>query len=146
MSKHLAVADAVKAMVKEALDFATVKGMDLEEAKPTLIDELGQAIIRSGDPGEPEIDLSPPAYWWERTFPIELASYDESSRTAREVLAEMATLVGEAIAADRYLGGLCTWLDASAPTDGEMDARGARPIAWSDFTIIATYSTSSPLG
>jgi hypothetical protein len=146
MSKHLAIAEAVKALVKSALPIATVRGMDLDEAKPAAIGELGQAIVRSGDPGEPEVDLSPPTWWYERSFPVELASYDEPARTAQQVLAEMAKLVGDAIEADRYLGGLCSWLDASAPADGETDLRGAKPIGWCDFTIIVSYSTTSPLG
>lgn len=146
MSKHVAVAEAVKALVKLALPVSTVRGMDLDEAKPLSIGELGQAIVRSGDPGEPEIDLSPPTYWFDRSFPIELASYDTPATTAQASLGAMATAIGAAIAADRYLGGLVTWLDATAPADGEMDLRGAKPIGWSDFAIIATYSTTSPLG
>lgn len=146
MSKHLAVAEAVKALVKAALPVARVKGMSLDDVKPEKIDELGEAIVRSGDPGEPEIDLSPPTYYYERSFPIELASYDEPTRTAQQVLAAMAFAIGQAIEANRFLGGLCIWLDATAPAEGEMDLRGARPIGWSDFTIVASYSTPSPLG
>ncbi|WP_294354043.1 hypothetical protein [uncultured Sphingomonas sp.] len=146
MSKHQEVAAAVKELVKRALPVAKVIGMDLDEAKPTSIGELGQAIVRSGDAGEPEIDLSPPTWWWERTFPIELAARNEPSRSAQEVLAEMAMKVGVEISSDPYLGGLCVWLDATAPTDGEVDERGAAPIAWCDFGIVASYSTTSPLG
>lgn len=113
---------------------------------PMMVGDLGQAIVRFGDPGEPEIDLSPPTWWWDRNFPIELAAKDEPGRPAREVLAEMAKQVGDAIQADPYLGGLCSWLDASAPVSGEVDQRGAAPIAWCDFAIIASYSTTSPLG
>ena len=43
--------------------------------------------------------------------------------------------------ADRSLGGLCFWLDAEAPTDDEADGLG-----FADFTIVASYSTISPLG
>lgn len=146
MSKHQAVAAAVKALVKAALPVARVTGMDLKDAKPSRIDELGEAIVRSGDPGEPEVDLSPPTWWWERSFPIELAARDEPTRTAQEVLAAMAMQIGAAIAANRNLGGLCIWLDATAPADGEVDERGAAPIAWCDFAILASYSTTSPLG
>lgn len=146
MSKHEEVEDAVKALVKRALPVATVIGMDLEEAKPTMIGELGQVIVRSGDPGEPEVDLSPPTWWWERSFPIELAAKDEPSRPAKTVLAAMAMAIGAEIAADPYLAGLCSWLDASAPVSGEVDQRGAAPIAWCDFAILASYSTTSPLG
>lgn len=146
MSKHQAVAAAVKALVKAALPVARVTGMDLKEAKPTTIGDLGQAIVRSGDPGDPEVDMSPPTWWWERSFPIELAAKDEPARSAQEVLAEMAMKIGAAIARDRTLGKLCIYLDATAPTDGELDERGTAPIAWCDFAIVASYSTTSPLG
>lgn len=146
MSMHLAVADAVKALVKSALPVSKVTGMSLEDAKPATIGELGEVIVRSGDPGDPDIDLSPPTYWYERVFPIELAAYDEPNRTAREVMAAMGAAIGAAIAADRFLGGLCIWLDATAPVEGESDLRGARSIGWTDFAIVASYSTTSPLG
>ena len=146
MSKHLEVPEAVKAMVKLALPGATVLGMNSDEAKPETVGPLGMVIVRSGDPGDPEIDLSPPAYHFERVIPIELAAYQSGTQSYRRSLAAMIAAIGALIVADRSLGGLCDWLDAEAPTDGDSDALGAAPLGWADFNIIASYATTSPLG
>lgn len=145
MATRLDVLAAVKALVEQALPGATVRGMDTDEAKPIAVGPDGMVIVRSGDPGPAEIDLSPPTYNYEHNIPVELAAYRSSTQTAQEVLAVMMAAIGAAIAADRFLGGRCTWLDADAPSDGETDASGAVPIGWADFAIIASYSTTNPL-
>jgi len=146
MSKRVDVLAAVKALIQDALPGATVKGMSAEEAKPETVGPLGMVIVRSGDPGQPEVDLSPPTYWWEHNIPVEVAAYQSSWQTSQQVLDDMLTAIGAALIADRTLGGLCLWLDAEAPTDGETEIRGAAAIGWADFAIVATYSTNSPLG
>lgn len=146
MTKRVEVLSAVKALVQLALPGASVRGMSAEEAKPETVGPLGMAIVRSGDPGEPDIDLSPATYWWEHSIPIELAGYQSAGRSSQEALDDMVAAIWAGIVADRSLGGLCTWLDAEAPTDGETDLRGAKPLGWADFNIIASYSTDSPIG
>lgn len=140
MSKRFDVGVALKALIEAALPNSKVRGMEPDEAKPSSVDDFGLVVVRSGDPGTPDIDLSPPTYWYEHQFPIEIAA-----RT-REQLDTMMVAIGNAIIADRFLGGLCTYLDAEAPVDGEMQTVGAAALSWADFTIIATYSTTSPLG
>ena len=48
--------------------------------------------------------------------------------------------------ADPTLGGLCIFLDATMPVDGEQDHPGAIPVGWADFNLVPFYSTTSPLG
>lgn len=145
-SRRVEVAEALKLLVARALPGATVKGMVAEEAKPSRVDALGLAIVRSGDPGPPDIDLSPPAYNYEHDFPVELAAQETATHTSQQILDDMMLAIGAAIAADRMLGGLCTWLDAEAPTDGEAETGGAAAIGWAEFRIVASYTTTSPLG
>jgi hypothetical protein len=145
MSKRLQVLEAVKALVQTALPGAAVKGMTGDEAKPDTVGPLGMVIVRSGDPGQPQIDLSPPTYNYDHDIPMEVAAYKSSTLTSQQVLDAMMMRIGEAVEADRTLGGLVDWLDVDAPTDGEIDARGATPVGWADFTITATYSTTNPL-
>ena len=146
MSKRFDVGEAVKALVSRAVPNSKVIGMEPDEARPTTVGELGLVIVRSGDPGSPDIDLSPPVYWYDHTFPIELAAVRDGARTARQVLDDMLTAIGGEIEADRSLGGLCTYLAGEAPIDGETQTNGAAAISWADAAIIATYSTTSPLG
>lgn len=146
MSKRVDVLDAVKALAKRAVPHAVVRGMSTDEAKPMAVDPLGMVIVRSGDPGDPEVDLCPPTYWWEHRIPIELAAYATPARTSQQVLDEMLTGFDREIRADRTLGGLCLYLDAEAPSDGESEVTGGKAVGWADFAIIASYSTTSPLG
>lgn len=145
MSKRVEVLEAVKALVAAALPGAVVKGMSADEAKPETVGAGGMVIVRSGEPGPAQVDLSPPAYNFDHAIPIEVAAFQSGALTSQQATDAMLTAIGEAIEADRFLGGLCHWLDADAPTDGETDARGARAIGWAEFAIVASYSTSNPL-
>ncbi|MGI4880457.1 MAG: hypothetical protein ACRYG4_23570 [Janthinobacterium lividum] len=146
MSRRLDVLKALKAMVQTALPGATVKGLDADAAKPDRIPAAGGlVIIRSGDPGPATSDLSPRAYNYEHAIPLEISAYQSSSRTTSEVVDDMLTQIGAAIAADRTLGGLCFWLDAEAPAIDDVTADGAPAGAGADLVITATYVTSNPL-
>jgi hypothetical protein len=54
--------------------------------------------------------------------------------------------LGEAVMADRTLGGLCMWLDAIAPETDDIYTDGARPPRGADLIIVAMYATANPLG
>lgn len=146
MSKRLAVLEAIKRLIQTALPDAQVIGLDDEEAKPEAVGPGGLVIVRSGMPGDPDIDLSPPTWWWEHVVPIEIAAYGEPGRRAQIVLAEMIGRIDVARQADPYLGGLCVHLDATMPVDGEQNVPGAVPVGWADFNLVPFYSTTSPLG
>lgn len=145
MSKRLDVLTAVKDLVQAALPGADVRGMNTDEAKPERVGPTGMVIVRSGDPGTPDIDLSPPLYNYEHSIPVEVAAFKSGALTAQAAMDAMMVAIGEAIEADRTLGGLVDYLDAEMPTDGETDTRGAQPVGWADFTLVATYSTTNPL-
>lgn len=146
MSKRLDVITAVLALIKVALPQAEVLGLGGDDAPPARIGPYGRAIVRSGDPGAPEIDLSPVAYHYAHRIPVELvfppAAGVLSERTVTLALGQIAPL----IEADRTLGGLCDYLEATAPTTGDVFAEGTgRPPRGAVFDIIASYSTSSPI-
>lgn len=146
MSKRLQVLLALKALVETALPGVTVLGMDPDDVKPATLPAGGLAWMESGDPGPAEIDLSPPSYHYDHDVPLALAFYQTPGTSVQALMDGKMALLGTAIVADRTLGGLCDYLDATAPTDGEIDKRGTVPLAWADLTITASYSTTSPLG
>ncbi|MGI4879908.1 MAG: hypothetical protein ACRYG4_20730 [Janthinobacterium lividum] len=145
MSKRLDVLAAVKVLVQAALPGADVKGLDGSAARPTRIPPNGLAIIRSGDPGPPEVDLSPLNYNYEHAIPVEISGYQSSSRTNDEAVDDMASAIGRAVEADRTLGGLCDWLDVEAPSVDDIATEGATVAAGTTLTITASYSTPNPL-
>ncbi len=141
-SKREQVLEAIKALVASALPSAEVK-RNLD--KPERIPPGGLVIVRDGDPGEPEILLSPLTYIYEHRVPIEIAAFASASLTREQALDQMLAAIGEAVAAARTLGGLCEFLETEAPTSDDLETAGAISGRWADAAIIASYATANPL-
>ena len=54
--------------------------------------------------------------------------------------------LGDAIAADRTLGGLCDWIEASAPQPVDLPVEGAATMKAAIVPVALIYSTADPLG
>lgn len=132
---------ALKALVVAALPLADVRGFDEDTTYPETIGADGAVLGFPGDPGEPEVDLSPPAYHYDHEFPLEIAV---PPGTPVQALIDMATAVGDAVKADRGLGGLCDYLVATAPVLRDRTTNYVTGI-WIDVSVIASYATSDPL-
>jgi hypothetical protein len=141
-SKREAVLAAVHALVRGALPDAEVKR---NLAKPDRIPPGGLVIIRDGDPGEPEVLLSPLTYVYEHRVPIELAAFASASLTREQTIDQMLAAIGTAAMADRTLGGLCDFIETEAPTSDDLETAGAMSGRWADAAIIAGYATANPL-
>ncbi len=141
-SKREQVLDAVKALVASALPDADVKR---NLAKPERIAPGGLVIVRDGDPGEPEVMLSPLVYIYTHRIPIEIAAYEASSQTREQVLDGMLGAIGAAVSGNRTLGGLCDFIEAEAPSTDDVETAGARTGRWADASIVAVYGTTDPL-
>ncbi|MBZ0130212.1 MAG: acyl-CoA transferase [Rhodobacteraceae bacterium] len=113
---------------------------------PERIPPAGLLILRDGDPGTPEVTLSPLQYHYEHRTEIEVIVQGKTPAT-RDVafdvlLAELATV----LTADRTLGGLCDWVEAEAPQPVDLPVEGAEALKAAIVPIILTYSTADPLG
>lgn len=82
------------------------------EVLPERIPAAGLLILRDGDPGDPDVPLSPLRYHFSHRVEIETVVQGASRDIAFDTLC--ATL-GAAIATNRTLGGLCDWIEAEAP-------------------------------
>jgi hypothetical protein len=145
MSKRLDVLLAVKAMIAAALPLADVLGLDGSDASVGKIGAAGRVVIDSGDPGAPEVDLSPLTYWYQHMIPIDVGAYEGAGLSAEQVVDAMLRAIGAGISADRTLGGLCEWLDATAPTTEDLYVEGAKTARLGILMIVASYSTPNPL-
>ena len=145
MSKRLDVLQAIKALAEAIYPGAEVLALDGQDAAPGRIGPLGRIIIRSGDPGDPEVDLSPLCYHYEHRIPVEVAAYQSGGLSSEEVLDAMLVALGGAIETDRTLGGRCDWIEATAPSTDDIYIEGAKPPKGADLLIVASYSTPNPL-
>lgn len=126
----------------EAVPDATVKR---EAPLPETVPAGGLIILRDGDPGDPEVVLSPVTYLWEHQTEIEIilqrGQADDSA-----ALDTLLMAVGGALAADRSLGGLAEWLDWDAPKTSGLAIDGAAALRGAMVPLTIHYASDDPLG
>jgi len=112
---------------------------------PERIPSDGIAILRDGDPGRPEVLLSPATYIYEHRAELDLliVAGDPTTRDAKFDLWKSA--IGTALATDRTLGGLCDYVLGDAPTPLDLMLEGADGIKSATLGIVLTYSSPDPL-
>lgn len=122
-----------------ALPATALRGDVLPERVPA----AGLLILRDGEPGEPEVTLSPLRYHYQHRTEIEAVVQGPSRDTAFDTL---CASIGTALAADRTLGGLCNWVEAEAPQPVDLPVEGAASLKAAVIPVILHYSSADPLG
>jgi hypothetical protein len=112
------------------------------EVLPERVPAAGLLILRDGEPGEPEVTLSPRRYHYEHRAEIEAVVQGTDRDTAFDTL---CASIGAALAADRTLGGLCDWVEAEAPRPVELPVEGAASLKAAVITVVLHYTLSDPL-
>jgi len=138
-SKREAVLDALHVMLTAALDAPVLR----DEVLPELMPADGLLIIRDGEPGDPEVTLSPLTYHYEHRAEIEVFVQSGIDRAAS--FDALLVQLGTAVAADRTLGGLCDWSEAEAPSSVDLPVEGAEAIKAAVVAILLIYSTTDTL-
>ena len=121
-----------------ALPATALRGDVLPERVPT----TGLLILRDGEPGEPEVTLSPLRYHYQHRAEIEAVVQGSERDAAFDAL---CASVGAIIAADRTLGDLCDWVEAEAPRPVDLPVEGAVALKAAVITIILHYGMGDPL-
>ena len=103
----------------------------------------GLLILRDGEPGEPEVTLSPLRYHYQHRAEIEAVVQGAARDAAFDTL---IASVGATLAADRTLGGLCDWVEAEAPRPVDLPVEGAASLKAAVIPVVLHYSTADPLG
>lgn len=112
---------------------------------PERVGAGGLVVVRDGDPGEPEVTLSPTRYHYEHEARLDLVVQPVPATARTASLDSLARDVGAALAADRTLGGAVDWLEWSAPQTSDLAVDGAGAIVGAVVTITLFYSTPDPL-
>jgi len=117
-----------------------------EEVLPERLPADGLVILRDGDPGTPEVTLSPLQYHYEHRTEIEVIVQGKTAAARATVFDTLLQAIGTTLASDRTLGGLCDWVEAQAPQPVDMPVEGAAALKAAIIPVILTYSTTDPLG
>ena len=142
MTPRETILQALLAILQAVPGATILRGAILPERIPS----GGLLILRDGDPGTPEVALSPLQYHYEHRAEIEVIVQDKTpaDRDAAfdVLLAELAIV----ITADRTLGGLCDWVEAEAPQPVDLPVEGAEALKAAIVPIVLTYTTADPVG
>jgi len=109
---------------------------------PERVPAAGLLILRDGEPGDPEVTLSPLRYHYQHRAEIEAVVQGTARDTDFDTL---CASIGAAVAADRTLGGLCDWVEAEAPRPVDLAVEGAASLKAAVIAVILHYSTADPL-
>ena len=121
-----------------ALPATALRGDVLPERVPT----AGLLILRDGEPGDPEVTLSPLRYHYQHRAEIEAVVQGAERDAAFDAL---CASLGAVISADRTLGGLCDWVEAEAPRPVDLAMEGAASLKAAVIPVVLHYSTADPL-
>lgn len=114
------------------------------EVLPERVPAQGLLILRDGEPGEPEVTLSPLRYHYQHRAEIDAVVQGTNERDA--AFDTLCASIGAALAADRTLGGLCDWIEAEAPRPVDLPVEGAASLKAAVIPVVLHYSTADPLG
>lgn len=112
------------------------------EVLPERIPAEGLLILRDGEPGEPEVTLSPLRYHYQHRAEIEAVVQTADRDTAFDAL---CASIGTVISPDRTLGGLCDWVEAEAPRPVDLPVEGAPALKAAVIPVVLHYATEDPL-
>ena len=110
---------------------------------PERVPAAGLLILRDGEPGEPEVTLSPLRYHYQHRAELEVVVQAGTGRAS--AFDDLITAIGTALEADRTLGGLCDWVEPEAPASVDLPVEGAAALKAAVITVVLHYSTADPL-
>lgn len=114
-----------------------------DEVLPERIPASGLIILRDGQPGEPEVTLSPLRYHYQHRAELEVVVQSGAGReTAFDAL---VAAIGEALEGDRTLGGLCDWIEPEAVSSVDLPIEGAATLKAAVITVVLHYTSTGPL-
>lgn len=137
--------EAILSALFEALRTNLTASVRRNEALPEKVPSAGLVILRDGEPGEPEILLSPVSYIWRHRAPLDVVVGGATQAERDAALDTLLIAIGSVLDAHSTLGGLVDYLEIGAPSLEIVPIEGAAPIKGAVVPVILHYETSSPL-
>lgn len=142
MSLRNDILTALTSAIASALPSAVV------DRNGVVLDRLGsggRVCVRDGDPGEPEVILSPPAYSFRHRAVVEAVVTGPTDAARETALEALLAGISGALAEDRTLGGLADYALAGAPQTEAVPVDGAAPLLGATVTVDLYYTSADPL-
>ncbi|MFN4129291.1 MAG: acyl-CoA transferase [Paracoccaceae bacterium] len=110
---------------------------------PERIPAVGLIILRDGQPGEPEVTLSPLRYHFQHCAELEVVVQSGAGRAT--AFDSLIAAVGTALETDRTLGVLDDWVEPKAPGFVDLPVEGAAALKAALIAVELHYTTTGPL-
>ena len=114
-----------------------------DDILPERIPTAGLIILRDGQPGEPEVTLSPLRYHYQHRAELEVVVQAGTGRAS--AFDTLIAAIGTTLEIDRTLGGLCDWVEPEAPASVDLPIEGAAALKAAIVTVVLHYTTNGPL-
>ena len=114
-----------------------------DEVLPERIPAAGLIILRDGQPGEPEVTLSPLRYHYQHRAELEVVV--QAGTTRASAFDDLIATIAATLEADHTLGGLCDWVEPEAPASVDLPIEGAAALKAAVITVVLHYTTTGPL-
>ena len=141
--------EQVLAALETALKTITATVTDVEVhrnlALPPEVPDGGLVILRDGDPGDPEIVLSPVTYQWEHVADVEIIVAEGVDAARTTALDAILAAIGVALKADRTLGGAVEDVRAEPPAPEDEGVEGAPALRAVILPVTLFYDSPGPL-
>ncbi len=115
------------------------------EVQPERVPSGGLVILRDGEPGEPEVTLSPLRYHWRHRAEVEVIVQGRIPEARDAAFDSLVSAIGAVLATDRTLGGLCDWMEPDAPQPVDLPVEGAQALKAAVIAVTLHYTTSDTL-
>lgn len=115
------------------------------EPLPTKVPEASLVILRDGDPGEPEVILSPTRYVYQHRAEVEVLVQQADQAERDAALDTLLVAVGDALTADPTLGGKVDIVRPGSPELLQETIEGAPTIKAALIPVFLEYITLNPL-
>lgn len=122
----------------KTLNSTVLRGSVLPERIPA----GGLVILRDGDPGEPEVTLSPLRYHYRHVAEVEVIVQGGDHEDGFD---RICRALGDVYGDDRTLGGLCDWVEGQAPEPVDLPVEGAPSLKAAVIPIVLHYAVADPL-
>ena len=114
-----------------------------DEVLPERISTGGLIILRDGQPGDPEVTLSPLRYHYQHRAELEVVVQAPNGRA--RAFDTLIAAIGTTLEGDRTLGGICDWVEPEAPASVDLPIEGAAALKAAVITVVLHYTTTGPL-
>jgi hypothetical protein len=114
-----------------------------DEVLPERISAAGLIILRDGQPGEPDVTLSPLLYHYQHRAELEVVVQAGTGRAS--AFDDLVASICAALEADRTLGVLCDWVDPEAPASVDLPIEGGAALKAAVITVVLHHTTTGPV-